>query len=336
MTIDTAHTPLLRLYHPEVPAFLEQGAETAIVQRLAQVGMNCGCEYTSFPIFQAADPYSRLDHSLGVGLIVWRFTQNAAQAISGLLHDVATPAFAHVIDFLRGDYVRQEATEDGTEQMIAGSPEWQSLLAALGLTVADVADYHRYPIADNDSPRLSADRLEYTLGNLLHYRLRNIRIIGEYYRDLTVCTAEDGNPELCFRTPELARDFALDALSTSRIYISDADRYAMQRLAELVRDALRRGALREADLYRTEPEVIALLTADPAVRAQWDAFRAMKQTVNASAPGAEEGWRVIPAKKRYIDPLILDGRRASSAFPEVHATIQDFLSLSLDGYVRGY
>ena len=36
-------------------------------------------------------------------------------------------------------------------------------------TTEDVADYHRYPIADNDSPRLAADRLEYTLGNLFNY-----------------------------------------------------------------------------------------------------------------------------------------------------------------------
>lgn len=48
--------------------------------RLRQVGMNCGCEYTDFPRFRHLAPYSRFRHSVGVGLIVWHFTHDAAQA----------------------------------------------------------------------------------------------------------------------------------------------------------------------------------------------------------------------------------------------------------------
>ena len=33
------------------------------------------------------------------------------------------------------------------------------------ISIDEVADYHIYPIADNDSPRLSSDRLEYTFQN---------------------------------------------------------------------------------------------------------------------------------------------------------------------------
>lgn len=39
------------------------------------------------------------------------------------------------------------------------------LLNRDGIKVEEVADYHIYPIADNDTPRLSSDRLEYTLSN---------------------------------------------------------------------------------------------------------------------------------------------------------------------------
>ena len=61
------------LYHPEIPEFLRRLAETPPMARLRQVGMNCGCEYTSFPHFAGWAPYSRFDHSVGVGLIVWHF-----------------------------------------------------------------------------------------------------------------------------------------------------------------------------------------------------------------------------------------------------------------------
>lgn len=90
------------LYHPEIPEFLCRLAETPPMARLRQVGMNCGCEYTSFPHFAGWAPYSRFDHSVGVGLIVWHFTGDLRQSAAGLLHDAATPAFAHVVDFLHG------------------------------------------------------------------------------------------------------------------------------------------------------------------------------------------------------------------------------------------
>ena len=92
---------LWSVYHQDIPPFLLQLAAAAPMQRLRQVGMNCGCEYTSFPRFRCLPSYSRYDHSLGVGLIVWHFTGDAAQAAAGLLHDVATPVFAHTPEDLQ-------------------------------------------------------------------------------------------------------------------------------------------------------------------------------------------------------------------------------------------
>lgn len=110
------------LYHGEIPAILEACMRTSVVRRLQSVGMNCGCEYTSFLRFRALSPYSRYAHSVGVALIVWHFTRDPAQATAGLLHDIATPVFAHVVDFMRGDYLAQESTEDGTEALTFKSP----------------------------------------------------------------------------------------------------------------------------------------------------------------------------------------------------------------------
>ena len=102
-------------------------AETPAIRRLQRVGMHCGCEYTAYPIYRdAVAPYSRHTHSLGTAAIVWHFTHDLKQAAAGLLHDIATPAFAHVVDFLNGDHLRQESTEDHTRAMIASSPSSMS------------------------------------------------------------------------------------------------------------------------------------------------------------------------------------------------------------------
>ena len=261
------------LYHPEIPEFLRRLAETPPMARLRQVGMNCGCEYTSFPRFAGWAPYSRFDHSVGVGLIVWHFTGDLRQSAAGLLHDAATPAFAHVVDFLHGDHLHQESTEARTAELIETSPELQVLLGEYGLATEDVADYHRYPIADNDSPQLSADRLEYTLGDLRCYGFAGADALRAFYQDLTVWRDESGRPELAFRTLETACAFTEASLQTARVYVADEDRFAMQALADLLRDAVNRQVLTEDDLYRTEPFVIQKLEADPASARRWRRFR---------------------------------------------------------------
>lgn len=323
------------LYAPEIPDFLSRAAATPAMRRLQGVGMNCGCEYTAFPKFRGLEPYSRWEHSLGVALIVWRFTGDEAQALAGLLHDVATPVFAHVVDFMRGDYLTQEATEDGTASMIANSAELQAILAECGLTTADVSDYHRYPIADNDSPRLSADRLEYTLGNLINFGICDTSTVCRFYGDLTVAAGEDGQDELAFQTPHTASEFAMAALQCSRIYVSDEDRYAMQMLAELLKDATERGVIDDRGLYVTEPEVIGRLLLDAKSAADWRAYRSLGGMIAAREPGASGAWRQIFAKKRRIDPLVAGRGRISALDPAFRQALEAFMAAPQDDWICG-
>ena len=323
------------VYHSSIPQFLLDFSAAPAVQRLRQVGMNCGCEYTSFPRFAGLGPYSRYDHSLGVALIVWHFTHDKAQAVAGLLHDVAMPVFAHVVDFLNGDFLRQESTEALTEAVIARSDEIQSLLRRHGMTTAAVSDYHRYPIADNDSPRLSADRLEYTLGNLVNFGFCPLDIAAEFYRDLVVGSNEIGEPELSFRSPDLACRFALDALRCSRVYVSDEDRFSMMALSELLRDAISRGVLTESDLGTTEPAVIAKLRADKASRDAWENFTKYSGLTVSDVPAEGTPCYRVAAKKRFIDPLIAGGGRASQYSQEVASALADFQNRSFACWITG-
>lgn len=63
---------------------------------------------------------------------------------------------------MNGDSEHQESTEERTEQVIRNSQTILSLLNRDGIKVEEISDYHIYPIADNNTPRLSADRFEYT------------------------------------------------------------------------------------------------------------------------------------------------------------------------------
>ena len=75
---------LWTFYHSEIPAFLRPYLDTPPLARLREVGMNCGCEYTDFPLYRRTKPYSRFDHSVGAALITWHF--HTSYCLRFLLH----------------------------------------------------------------------------------------------------------------------------------------------------------------------------------------------------------------------------------------------------------
>lgn len=325
---------LNKFYHNSIPDFILELSQTPPMQRLRDVGMNCGCEYTGFSVFQCCEPYHRYEHSLGVALIVWHFTGSRTQAVSGLFHDIATPAFAHTVDFMNGDYVTQESTEEGTEQIIRNSPEIVALLERYGLCVEEVSDYHCYPIADNDTPRLSADRLEYTLANAVNYGFAAADEVRALYQDLTVTENEEHQPELAFCTAECGLGFAALALKNAHIYTADEDRYSMQRLAEVLRLAVNHGVLTLPDLYRTETEVIQTLLSHEETASVWKQFRSMEKLLRAEAPTDDGRWVRVDAKKRYIDPLIVGKGRASDVSEELREQITAYQKESFSLWLK--
>ena len=86
----------------------------------------------------------------------------------------------------------QESTEDLTTEIIKNSKEIMTLLKRDNIKISEIDNYHLYPIADNDTPKLSADRLEYSLSNALFtYRLLDSEIIKEIYDDIEIQTNEE-------------------------------------------------------------------------------------------------------------------------------------------------
>ena len=315
---------LFDFYHNNVPQFLAELAATPPMQRLKSVGMNCGCEYTAFPRFASIGPYSRFTHSLGAGLITWHFTNDRAAAAAALLHDIATPVFAHTVDFLNGDYLLQESTESTTASVILSSPELTEALDRLSLSLSEVENYHIYPVADNDSPKLSADRLEYTLGNVVNFGFAGRSEVRCLYEDLSVCKNEFGEPELAFSDPKAAEAFAFLALQCSQVYVSPEDRYSMQILSELLSGALEASVICREDLSRTEPEVITKLTADSECAQAWRKFTELSRMVpHEDYP---ERSRTVDAKKRRIDPLVQGQGRVSDLSADFCAALLKFIA----------
>lgn len=323
---------LIDIYDNEVPEFISRISTCAIFGRLQGIGMNCGCEYTDLPLFRGIEPYSRYDHSIGVSLIVWHFTKDIRASIAGLLHDISSPSFSHVIDFLNRDYINQESTEASTLDMIRSSDELVRILSEYGLGPEDVCDYHLFPVADNATPRLSADRLEYTLGNGLKYRFITIDSVKRIYDDITIIRNEDNIDELAFINPDVASEFSRLALSCSKVYVSDQDRYAMQILSEIISNAMERGTIRREQLYEPENSLIRRLCSAESSKKEWEHYTRLSG-VSISGPGSQA--RMIVAKKRYINPLVKNRCRVTDYDDDFRTALTEYLYHSLEYWIEG-
>lgn len=329
---------LIRKFHailePDFPEWLQEYIETPVLQRQKHISITCGTIYSD--LFENQRFYSSLDHAVGVALIVWHFTHDKKQTLAGLFHDIATPVFKHCVDFMNGDHLMQESTEDLTTEVIAGSPEISRLLKRDGILVSEVDNYHLYPIADNDTPKLSADRLEYSLANIFFaYGVADLAEIREMYADIVVQPDENGVKELGFQTKKIARKFIKLTSQLSIFYREDRTRYSMQFLADLLKKMSESGRILVADLYQMkETEVIKMILASDYRDAflAWQKAKKIKKTKSLEeCPG---GVYVVncQAKVRYIDPLWQD-ERMSKACKIAKGYIEKNLTYKMEGYL---
>lgn len=323
-----------RVLEPDFPEWIQEYVETPILQKQKYISTTCGTIYSD--LFESQRFYSSLDHAIGVALVVWHFTHDKKQALAGLFHDIVTPVFKHCVDFMNGDHLTQESTEDLTTETITKSPEIRRLLKRDGILISEVDNYHLYPIADNDTPKLSADRLEYSLANMLFaYGAADLAEIREMYGDIVVQSDENGVKELGFQTKKVARKFVKLTSQLSIFYREDRTRYSMQLIADILKKMSEAGRISVADLYQMkESEVINLILASDYGDAflAWQKARKIKKA--KSPEQCPDGVYVVncQAKVRYIDPL-WQGERMSKACKIAKGYIEKNLAYKMEGYL---
>lgn len=330
-SVDKRVLDYFNVLEPNFPEWLNDYIETKELLKQRYISMTCGTIYSD--LFESEFFFSSLDHSVAVALIVWHFTHDKKQTLSGLFHDIATPVFKHCVDFLNGDYMTQESTEDLTSKIISSSKEIMDLLKRDNIKLEEVDDYHIYPVADNDTPKLSADRLEYSLSNaLLTYKLSDIDEIKKIYSDIVLGKDEDGTLELSFKSKETALEFVKITSKLTIIYREDRTRYSMQLLADIIKKLNEDRLITKEDLYNMkESEVIEIIENSK----YKEIFNIWKNAKNVKV-SKEKPKNVYfvhhGAKIRYIDPLV-NKKRMSSISEEAKKEIDKNLLYDMNNYV---
>lgn len=308
--LDNLRKEYFKVLSPVFPEWLLDYINTPEIQRIAGISMVCGTDYSK--IYDYVSFNSTLDHSVGVALIIWNFTKDKKQTLSGLFHDIATPTFKHCIDFMNGDSEHQESTEKRTEQIIKSSKTIMDLLNRDGIKVEEISDYHIYPIADNDTPKLSADRFEYTFSNgLFLYGAWNSDEVSRYYNDIVVLKNEEGIEEL---------------------------RTVMQFFADIVKSMNVKGYITIDDLYElSEEDVIDKIKNcnDSYIKESFAKFQNATSVYGSEIPVNNKYCISIKGKKRYIVPLVQDNGkicRINEIDETANEEVENYMNLKRSKY----
>ena len=330
----------LKILSPEFPEWLLEYINTPEMLRLDGVGMSCGTIYTK--VYNDKYFYSRLTHSIAVALIIWNFTKDKKQALAGLFHDIATPAFSHCIDYLNGDSVIQESTEEKTEHTIRNSEQILDLLKKDEINVKDVIDYKKYPIADNSTPKLSADRFEYTLsGGLYQEKIFELEEIRTYYNNIVILKNEEGTNELGFKDIDICEKFIHKIPKLWNHWVEDEDRACLQYMADILKSLCVRGYITIDDLYKfSDNEVIKIIQncEDEYIKDAFKKFQnATKRDVYKSEEFNDKIYCIsVRAKKRYINPLVNienNAYRIKDVSAQANSDISNYLNTKYHTYI---
>lgn len=299
----------LKLLYPEIPAWLKPYLDVPCLTRLKGIGLFCGVDYSC--LFHPHTFYSRYDHSVGVALIIWRFTKNKEATLAGLFHDVSTPVFSHAIDFKNKDYLNQESTEKENAQMILKDEILQKQLQKDNIDPYKIIHDSDYPIANLKTPKLCADRLEYMFAT--GYFLTdsfNLASIEKCIDDIEI----QNEGELGFKHQEIATHFFHGCLVNTKLFLKPYDKITLQILANITDLALEKRFIYPEDLYqKSEIEIINIFknSIDSDIQKLYHLLT--KQTIILTQETEMENafCMKIDVKRRYVDPLIKNQRLSS-------------------------
>ena len=244
---------LKQLDFPSKPEFLSKYLEVPCLKRLKKVGYFCGMDYASKDIYSFKENITRYDHSLTVALLTWKYTKDKKATLAGLFHDIATPCFSHVIDYMNKDYSTQESTEEYTAEILSSDVYLKQCLQEDNISLEDITNFKQYNIVDNERPKLCADRLD---GVILTGISWTKNIDKQDIKDI-IENIQVYNGEIGFKTPLIAKK-VLDINRSIDMYChSREDNYMMELLATITKYSLDNNYITYSELYvNTEENIL--------------------------------------------------------------------------------
>lgn len=197
---------------------------------------------------------TRFDHCVGVMLLLKIKRASLEEQIAGLLHDVPHTAFSHAIDFVFDQGHTQGYHEKFLKKIVFNS-EIPKILRSYGIDPEKITDEHNFPLLEQPLPKLCADRIDYTLRDLLSDGVISQKQAQTLLEDIIVY-----GERFVMKNKKVAREFALKYLDQNRnSWISAKTLATFKLMADMIKLALKKGIISESDLFSTDTYLLSRL-----------------------------------------------------------------------------
>ncbi len=246
---------------------------------------------------------SRFEHSMGVMLLVRHLGAPLEEQIAALLHDVSHTAFSHVIDYVFDGHDSQSYHEEKKSEYVVKT-DLPETLRRHGYGWEAFLDEENYPLLEQPSPALCADRLDYFLRDGYDLGLATLEQVQYAVKRLIVVDGRIAVSDL--DTARWLGDTFMAGDKASWANFREVGVYELT--AQAIKTALDLGVLHLDDLWGTDQSAWDLMqnSWDAGLRAQLALVSRDTQFVRDEH--APTFW--VSTKLRTIDPPVLQDGRA--------------------------
>lgn len=207
--------------------------------------------------------HSRLEHAIGVMMLIRKMNGSELEQIAGLLHDVSHTAFSHV-----GDYVFDNLEEDYHEKIFAEiiyKSEIPDVLFKHGYSVNQIL-FNKFDILEQPLPFLCADRLDYTLRDAIYAGIISRQRAQKF---LSAIVLKNGKITLN-NIDEVDWINSTFKKLNDEVFNLPLYLYANGKMAELIKKFIKKGVLAEHDLFKTDTMLLNK------IRSNYEGYQAIK------------------------------------------------------------
>ena len=237
--------------------------------------------------------HSRLEHSIGVAMLIRMLGGSELEQIAGLLHDISHTAFSHV-----GDYVFDHTDEDYHEKVFAEvlcKSEVPYVMLKYGYNINQIL-YGKFDILEQPSPSLCADRLDYTLRDGIHGGIISRQRAREF---LTAIVLKDGKIAVNVENEVSWINEVFEKLN-NELFKLPLHLYANGKMAELIKKFLNKGILVESDMFKTDTMLLNK------IRTSYEGYEAIKSIKQLKGFAEFMRHGAVPKiKKRTLNALLV-------------------------------
>jgi hypothetical protein len=293
------------LNYNDMPEFLKKYLNVPCLLRLKNIGYFCGMNYASKNIYDFKENITRYDHSITTALLTWHLTKNKYETLAALFHDISTPCFSHVIDYMNKDYELQESTEEYTKKILTSDETLLQYLKEDYLDINNICNFKKYSVVDNNRPKLCADRLDgIILTSIAWTNNINKKQITNIINSVRIFKNEDNEEEIGFTDKKIASEVLNMSKKINYYCHTKEDNYMMDLLAKITKIAIKKNIITYEQLYFLGENTllnILMKSNDLEIIELLDIFQNIRkeEITDISLPNIKE---------RKLNPLVLSKR----------------------------